>query len=138
MKSAIEPRIKSFVEFRLQHYHEDKRQLREYYYEKMPSSVADYSGNPHGGGDSRPSEALGISLATDTYILTSERTLNAIERVLKKLDGETLKLISLVYWRGSHTVVGAAMAMNMHPSTAYRKLNKAIKDIALELGYVSI
>lgn len=138
-KAILSPALRSFVEWQLEHYHETRRTLKEYERDILPSNTPGYSLSASGhSGESRPTEDISFKLLSDLYIQQSIRTVNAIERVLKKLDGEETKLISLVYWQGSHSVSGAALSLHISNATAYRKVNAILGEIARELGYVSI
>ena len=53
-KPSLSPKIKGYVEWQLEHYHEDKRQLRESRQAIMPSCTANYSGMSGGSGPSDP------------------------------------------------------------------------------------
>lgn len=138
-KAGLSPALKNFIEWQLEHYHETRRQLKEYEMDLMPSNTPAYSLSASGhSGENRPTENVSFKLLSDVYIQQSIRTVNAIERVLDKLNGEDTKLIGLVYWRGSHSVAGAALALHMSSATAYRKVNGILAAIAQELGYVTI
>lgn len=138
-KASLTPALRSFVEWQLEHYHEARRQLKEYERDMMPSNTPAYSlaASSH-STENHPTENVSFKLLSDQYIQQSIRTANAIERVLDKLGPDETKLITLVYWRGSHNVSGAAFALHMAPATAYRKINAVLNAIAQELGYVSI
>ena len=49
-KFDLNPRIKSYVEWQLEHYHEDKKQLEEIKGCMMPPITTSISGMPHGSG----------------------------------------------------------------------------------------
>jgi hypothetical protein len=52
-------------------------------------------------------------VATNPYILATERSIRAIDKVLGGCDETDIKLIELVYWRRTHTVVGASNRANI-------------------------
>lgn len=138
-KASLTPALRSFVEWQLEHYHEARRQLKEYERDMMPSNTPNYSlSSSSHSAQSRPTENVSFKLLSDQYIQQSIRTSNAIERVLNKLGPDDTKLITLVFWQSSHSVSGAALALHMAPATAYRKINAVLNAIAQELGYVSI
>lgn len=137
--TKLEPRVRAYVEYQLEHYKEHKRKLSEYRDAIMPSSTPNYSGAGGGGsGESRPTEKLGIKLATDEYINEQLRILAAIEKILASLSKEDKRMIDLIYWRRSHTVTGAAMVLHMSNVTAYRHVNAILRAIAAELGFVNM
>jgi RinA family phage transcriptional activator len=139
--SSLNPRVRAFVEWRLEHYQDDKRMLLEYLAEKMPSNVAAYGAEATARGQSgtgRPTEGLAVKLAADRYIVELERTVNAIEHVTERLTPERKKLVELVYWRGTHTPSGAAAVLHISRRTAYRYINEILTAIAAEMGFCTV
>ena len=132
----LAPKIKGYVEWQLQHYHEDKRQLEKIKNDMMPSAMTSYSLTAGCGCSEigRPTEKAALEMATNTYILTIERSINAVEAVLGRCDEIDAKLIELVYWRRTYTVRGAADKTNLSFSGAYKRINRILYDIAYELG----
>ena len=138
-KYSLTPKIKGYVEWILEHYKEDKKQLEDYRNSLMPSVTQGYSLS--GGvqtGVSNPTEDTAIKLVTNPYILSTERSIRAIERVLEKCDETDLKLIDLVYWRRAYTVIGAALKINLGKTSAYGRINKILCSVAAEIGIVNI
>ena len=76
-------------------------------------------------------------LENSRYIRQAETTIEAIERVLKRLPPEKVKAIDLMYWKGTHTATGAGMEIGAHEVTVYRWVNKIVSDIAKEMGFLS-
>lgn len=137
-KFALNPKIRGFVEWQLEHYHEDKRQLAEYKAAMMPSVTPNYSLAPGGSGISNPTEQAAIRLTTNTYILSLERGIAAVDRVLAQLDDNDKALINLVYWQRSYTVVGAAAKIGWSKTQAYCRVNKILCAVALEEGLINV
>lgn len=138
-KANLEKRLKGFIEWKLEHYHENKRQLEEYKRDMIPSATPAYSLAAGGhSGESRPAENISLKIIDDQYVRQTACIVDAIERVMNKLSRDDYMLIDLVYWKGSHSIEGAALALHTSKSTAYRKINAIITAIAKELGYVSI
>lgn len=137
---SLHPKVKGYVEWQLEHYREDKKQLEELKRDMIPSATQTFSptGGVMGGGTSSPTEDAAIRIATNPYILALERNIRAIETVLAKCDKTELQLIELVYWRRSHTIEGAGMRANVSRRTAYRKINRVIYLIALEMGIINL
>ena len=82
--SKLNPRIRAFVEWRLEHYQDGRRMLAEYYADKLPSNVAAYgveASAPRASGNGRPTEGLAVKIAADRYIVELERATAAIEYV---------------------------------------------------------
>lgn len=137
-KFSLAPKIKGYVEWQLEHYHEDKRQMEEYKRDMMPSGIAKY-GDTGGGssGPGNPTAATVERMATNPYIFTTERNVGAVERALTACDEETRRLIDLIYWRRTHTVTGAGYKIGMSPATAYRKVNHILCYLSIEMGLVN-
>lgn len=137
-KFDLSPAIKSTVEWQLQYYREDLRQLETYKQDLIPSGVQGYSptSGVHGGEVTRKTEDIAFRLISSPYIRRLEITCEAIGRVLSKLDEVDLKLIELVYWRREYTVEGAAMKIHISKTAAYQRINKILGAIAYALGYV--
>jgi RinA family phage transcriptional activator len=132
-------KIKAYVEWQLRHYPEDKRQLERYKADLIPSAAVQYDRDPVNTGKvSNPTETLGIAIATNPYIQSLERSIRAIDCVLRGADDTEKQLIDLVYWRKTHTVYGAAEKCHISKSSAYRRLNKIIYAIAAEIGLVNL
>ena len=136
-KFSLSLKIKGFVEWQLEHYHEDKRQLNEYKQSMMPTCTANYSGMSGGSGPSDPTGSATERILMSQYIQTTERSIAAVERTLSACDECTLRLIDLVYWRRTHTVVGAAIKCHIGKTAAYDRINGALCLLALEMGLVS-
>lgn len=140
MRRALPPDIKRFIEYKLSHLGETERYLREYKNALMPSSTPAYSAATGGGsGESRPAESLGIKLASDAYIIETEKTLSVIQRILDALNKTDYELISLVYInRFRLSKEAAALRCHVSKSAAYERINAVLYEIAFELGYVNI
>ena len=136
-KPSLSPKIKGYVEWQLEHYHEDKRQLNEYKQSMMPTCTANYSGMSGGSGPSDPTGQAAERLLMSQYIQTTERNIAAVERTLLDCDECTMKLIDLVYWRRTHTVEGAGNKVGMSTATAYRRVNGVLCLLAMEMGLVN-
>lgn len=138
-KFALNDKVKGYIEWQLVHYHEDKKQLEEYKADLMPSVTPGYSQT--GGirsGVSNPTERNGLMLATNPYILTTERNIRAISRVLDKCTDSEKTMVDLVYWKQSYTISGAGKKCHYGKTAAYEHINDILCRVALEMGLVSI
>ena len=132
--------LKRTIEWHLEHYPEDRRQLEEYKRELIPSPVQAYSptAGVDGGEAHRSTEEIVIRLNSSPYIRMLEITCKAIKTVLDAEDETSRKIVSLVYWKREYTVEGAGMVLNLSTSQVYRRINKLLSRIAYEMGYVSL
>jgi RinA family phage transcriptional activator len=136
-KFDLNPRIKAYVEWQLEHYHEDKKQLEEIKGAMMPQITTSYGTGGHGNAISTPTEDAAMRMATNAYIQSTERSVRAIEHTLARCDSTSRALIDMVYWKRTMTATGAAMRCNVSKSSAYRKINFILTSIALELGLLN-
>lgn len=126
------------VEWQLEHYREYKEEIQRYWSDMIPSATSKYTDGTGGGSVSRNAENTALRIASSPYILQTERSVKAIEYVLKNADDIDHKLIDLVYWKQAYTVAGAAQVLHLNHATAYRHINSILLRIALEMGYVSL
>jgi len=102
-----------------------------------PSATADYSGDPHGSGISRPVEQAVIRAASaGTY-----EEFAAVDRAIRAAQAlpngaETLRLIDLLFWRQTHTLHGAASVVHVSTMTARRRVANFIVAVAAERGLI--
>lgn len=137
-KSPLSPRVKHMVEWQLEHYWQDKRNIEQYWADAIPSPTQKYTEGSGSSTVSREAESTALRIATSPYITQTERSIKAIECVLGAVESVDRKLIDLIYWKQAYTVEGAAQAVNLGTVTAYRHINKVLHNIALEMGYISI
>lgn len=139
LKSILQPRVRDFVAWQLEHYSQNKRQLEQIKKDLIPSATPNYgsAGGGHSNVANRTTEDVVIQICSPVYVQQLERTIKAIEYVLDKLDSTDEQLITLVYFQGSYTVSGAAQIVNLSQSTAYEHINKILTAIALELGLIN-
>ena len=138
-KFSLKPEIKNYIEFELAHYRENKKELENYKNSLIPSNTPNYdSVAVCGGQTSNPTENAAIKLASSPYILATEKTISAIDRVLARLDDADKQLINLVYWKQSHTAEGAGMIIGYSRRTVYRHIDRILTAIALELGIINL
>ena len=139
-KFDLSPSIKSTVEWQLQYYPENKRQLESLKKELIPSAVQGYSMTAGvGGGEAkRTTEEITLNILSSPYLRRLELTCEAMDRAWKMFDETDRRLIDLVYWKREYTVGGAGMKIGLQKSAAYQRINKILGVIAYELGYVSL
>ena len=139
-KFSIPSRIRSTVEWHLEHYPEDVRQLERYKNEMVPSPVQAYSptAGVDGGEAHRSTEDVAFRIVTSPYIRMMEITCRAIQTALDADDEITRRLVELIYWKREYTAEGAGLKLNLSKTAVYQRLNKLLGRIAFEMGYVSI
>ena len=139
-KYALPSGIRRTIEWHLEHYPEDLRQLEEYKRELIPSPTQAYSptAGVSGGEAHRSTEDVVIRLNSSPYIRMLEITCGAIKTALEAEDDTTRKIVSLVYWKREYTAEGAGVKLHMSKNSVYRRINSVLSRIALGMGYVSL
>ena len=61
-----------------------------------------------------------------------------IRYVVDRLDMTDLQLVELVYFKGTHTVEGAAIIVGLSRTAAFNHINKVLTAVALELGLINV
>ena len=139
MKSILQPRVRDFVAWQLEHYQTNRARLESIKRDLIPSPTPTYGGSEgHSTEAHRTTEDVTIQISSSAYVRNLEQTVKAIQYVIDRLDDTDLRLIELVYFRGSHTVDGAAMIVNLSSRTAYRHINNVLTAVALELGLINV
>ena len=117
--------------------------LRDYYLFKRLDKeahttrvTAQYNKGRGGGGPSRTTEMAALRTGLTRQ---QERELNAVEKALKTTrrgaDGKIrVKVIELVYFRGTHTIEGAAQQVHVSYSTAWRWADSFVRLVGKYLG----
>lgn len=139
MKSILQPRVRDFVAWQLEHYQTNRAQLESIKRDLIPSPTPTYGGSEgHSTEAHRTTEDITIQISSSAYVRNLEQTVKAIQYVIDRLDDTDLRLIELVYFKGTHTVDGAAMIVNLSGRTAYRHINRVLTAVALELGLINV
>ena len=138
MKSILQPRIRDFISWQLEHYFQNKRQLEAIKNDLIPSPTPTYGGaGSHSNEASRTTEDVAISICSPVYIQQLELTVNGIGHVLERLDTTDTCLIRMVFFEGTHTVEGAAQVVHLSRTAAYNHINAVLAAVALELGLIN-
>ena len=138
-KFALNSKIKGYVEWQIEHYQEDKKQLEQYKADMMPPITQQFSltAGTSSGRTSDPTGTTAMRFATSAYIQSVERNIHAIEKVLSKCESADLRLIDLIYWKQTYTIEGAGLKTGFSRRAAYYRINDILCAIALEMGLVS-
>lgn len=79
-----------------------------------------------------------VQISSSAYIRQLEQTVAAIRYVVDRLDMTDLQLVELVYFKGTHTVEGAAIIVGLSRTAAFNHINKVLTAVALELGLINV
>ena len=138
-KKKLPQDVKRFVEYKLEHLQETERMMNEYRKSFMPSSVPYYNGMSGGrSGEPRPCENIALKLTTDQFLNDCEKTVRVIRGITDKLDPTDKKLITICYWKKSHSKEGAALACHLSKTAVYDRINTILFKIAVDMGYVNL
>ena len=128
-----------FVEAELSDYPETKKKLIE-----LRSDIILRSPLPEEGSYinsrnnvSKPTEKTAVMLITNKRLEQMERTVNAIEKTMKGLDKDRLKLVEMRYFERRFAPVGIATELSISERTFYNWRDDVIKMIAVEMGLVN-
>ena len=139
MKSILQPRVRDFVAWQLEHYQTNRAQLESIKRDLIPSPTP-----TNGGSEGRSIEAhrttedITIQISSSAYVRQLEQTVAAIRYVVDRLDMTDLQLVELVYFKGTHTVEGAAIIVGLSRTAAFNHINKVLTAVALELGLINV
>lgn len=65
---------------------------------------------------------------------TAQKEYEAVEQAIAKADERVLKMIDLVYWKNTHTVIGAGEAVFLSEAQAKRVHKEFIYSVARNYG----
>lgn len=136
-KFSLNDKVKGIVEWELEHYKESKSELEKEKANIIPSAVPSYNAMPGSHDPSRQTEQIALKIATSAYISRLEKSVNAIESVISKLDTTDKKLIELVYWQRSYNIVGAGIKVGLAQAQVYRRINGVLCLLAVEMGFAT-
>lgn len=138
-KYTLPHNIRKMCEYQLRHYKRDKKELDEYKAQFLPSMAVNYDSlHVSGGTEQRQVEDSVIRMTTSAHVLHLEKSISAVEHALALCDNVDLRIIELVDFRRSHSVIGAGAEVGLTEVPAYNRRNRILMDIALEMGYVDL
>ncbi len=114
--------------------------LKEQYDELHNQSMTPtYSGMPHYSGASRVVEAVALRELPSTAQREYEAVRRAIEITERYKNGrDRLAVVSMVLWKQSHTLEGAALLVPCSIATAWRYHGDFIKQVAKNYGLMDL
>ena len=121
----------SYVKNMIRRYPDMCRKYNELH---SPNISPSLSGMPRGGDTTRQTETLALrELPT-----TQAREYEAVRRAVETEEPKKLKLIDMLYWKKSHTVMGAADKLNIGERTAKRWNGEFIRRVAFIYGLMDL
>ncbi len=134
--AKLNRKVKSYILYEIEMYHENKKQLEAYRRDIIEASPQPPDGQPRGNGLSNPVESKAIKIDSSAYIRRTEQTVRAIERAFERVDHNHYRVIDMMYWRRTHTAIGAGMVLKASKSTVYNWIDDVVMLVAKELGYI--
>lgn len=105
---------------------------------RLPRTVQQYGAIVRSGsGRSRQTETLATVELPRVAMREYEAVRAAVEQTLKREDGrERIRMIDLIFWRQTHTLAGAALAVHVSYVTASRWHGEFIRLVGLNFGLI--
>ena len=136
-KYSLPPKLRGEIEYHLEHYYTYLREIKAAERDMLPSNTPKYSADPAGHAEAhRTTEDVAIKILSDRYIAKTAERIIAIEHILGRLSKEDFRLVELAFLRGTHTIAGAGLELNMSQRTAYRHVDAILTELARELGLI--
>lgn len=106
------------------------------YGEKLARVTSSYSGMPRGSGVNRTTEQLAIKTLPRDEQMEYDAVLGAARETKWEYANhdKRIDLINMVYWKQTHTLHGAAMALYIDYETAKRWQQDFILRVARRMG----
>lgn len=100
------------------------------------SMTANYNAMPSGNEPSRTTENLGTRFLSEQEEKILFSVGRAIDEIMRQRDGEdVMRIVTLVDFKQTHTVDGAAIALYMHRNTAACRRTRFIDLVGKYMGY---
>lgn len=102
----------------------------------------DYDHRYRRGGIANPTQAKGL-LLDDAHLARLKRDAGAVERLInllstsRRIDQLQLQLLQMVYFKGSHCLYGAAVALQVGERTVKRWNGRLLEWLAREMGWLA-
>ena len=124
-----------FVLNMIKDYPARKKEYNDLHEQKV---TANLSGMPGGGGASRTVEDIAVRKLPHQEQLEFDAVRKAVECTRSMEDGEQrIKVVGLTLWRQSHTVPGAALALNIPERTARRYRWRFVMLVGYTYGFLT-
>lgn len=130
----IDKKVYNYIEFELQHYEENKKELERLREEILDASPSPADGQPKGqGGTGKPTEIKAVKLMSSTALLKLENTITAIEKVKIQLNKDYTKFFELNYIKQAG-IVKTCNEIPIGERTYYNMRDKIVYAVGQELG----
>ena len=131
----IRKEIYKYVDYELQHYEENKKELERMKLEIIEKSPQSSDGQPRGNMCGNPTEQKAIKLVSSVAIRKIEQNIRAIERVKNTLNSEYSKFFELNYILRVG-IVKTCREANISEKTYYRWRDNIVYATGKEMGLI--
>lgn len=131
----IDKKVYKYIDYELQHYEENKKELERMRTEILDASPAPADGQPRGNTTGNPTEQKAMKLISSTALLKIESTIKAIEKIYDQLT-EDYKLFFDWNYKKSAGVVKTCIEVNISERTYYNMRDKIVYNVGMEMGLI--
>lgn len=125
--------IKRAVETELYHFEQNKKLLKELE-EEIIEETPEIQENFHSNSISKPTEIKALKLMSTRRIIECSRRINYINKALRRLNEEELKIFDCIFVKG-YNQMQAQNKEFISKDTYYNTYRKIIFFVAQEFGY---
>ena len=131
----IDKKVYKYIDYELQHYEENKKELERLREEILEASPAPADGLPRGNAPRNPTEQKTMKLVSSTALLKIESTIKTIDKVYDQLNNE-YKLFFDWNYKKSAGIVRTCQEVNIAEKTYYRWRDSIVYNVGMELGII--
>lgn len=129
----IDKKVYKYIDYELQHYEENKRELERLREEILDKGTTPADGQPRSNTTGNPTEQKAMKLVSSTALLKIERNLKAIDRVYNQLSEEYRRFFEYNYMK-QVGIVKVCQEVGIEERTYYRWKDNIIYNVGMELG----
>ena len=129
----IDKKVYKYIDYELQHYEENKKELERLRNEILEASPTPADGQPRGNTTSNPTEQKAMKLVSSIALLKIESTIKAIDRVYNQLN-EDYKVFFDWNYKKSAGIVRTCQESNISENTYHRWRDNIVYSVGREMG----
>ena len=131
----LDKKVYKYIDYELQHYEENKKELERLREEILDASPAPADGQPRGNSTGNPTERKAMKLVSSTALLKIESTIKAIEKIYEQLNDDYKLFFDWNYKRNAG-IVKTCQEVNIAEPTYYRWRDSIVYSVGMELGLI--
>lgn len=129
----IDKKVYKYIDYELQHYEENKKELERLREEILDARPVPADGQPRGNSTGNPTERKAMELISSTALLKIESTIKAIEKVYEQL-ADDYKMFFYWNYKRNAGIVKTCQEVNIAEKTYYRWRDSIVYNVGMELG----